>query len=205
MVRFRAAPLPVSCSELVAVSSSMLRIVLLSIALVGCAKGTDGKDPPNPSPTPEVTATPATPEPAAAAPAVDTGFCEYTVDDGPPNRGGGGVRNVQSQHWMPEQGRALASALLINCGAGEQLSLSANGPSIALGPATYKVVRTGEDQAAFGVIGPDFMGGEGELVLSAFDDAHVAGSFDFKAGGKRYKGTFDLKCPQPGSGACKAS
>lgn len=47
------------------------------------------------------------------------------------------------------------------------------------------------------------MGGEGELDVTAFDAAHVAGTFAFTAGGKRYAGTFDLKCPQQGNGVCK--
>ncbi len=187
----------------------MSRIALISLVLVSCGQGAESKDPPanaGPAPaTPTATpaATPAAPEPVAPAPpAADTGFCEYTVDGGAPNRGGGGIMNVQSKHWISDKGKDFASALLINCGSGKQINIGHGGEVLPLGPATYKIVRMVEDKAAFGVIGPDFLSGEGELVLTAFDTAHVAGSFDFKAGGKSYKGTFDLKCPQPGNGIC---
>lgn len=130
------------------------------------------------------------------------GFCEYTVDGAAPQRGGGGPANIMSIHWMDatQPGRQVATPLLINCGpAGAQLNFDTVGKStpddVRLGPAKYPV--GGKPKAgAFGVRGRDFFGsGEGELVISAWDTKHVAGSFTFTAKGKRYAGRFDLKCP----------
>lgn len=179
----------------------MVRIAWIVLVLAGCSQGGDGKASPAEVPSKAAASTPSVPAAPVTAPAADTGFCEYTVDGGEANRGGGGIMNVQSKHWMKD-GKSYAAALLINCGSGKQINLSANGESMLLGPATYKIVRTGEDKTAFSVLGPDFMGGDGEIVLTAFDASHVAGSFNFESGGKRYKGTFDLKCPQPGNGVC---
>lgn len=66
-------------------------------------------------------------------------------------------------------------------------------------PATYAIAAMAK-AGQFTVLGPDFVGGNGELVIAAWDTAHVAGSFELTAGGKKYVGTFDIDCPQPGNG-----
>lgn len=136
-----------------------------------------------------------------SAPAADLGFCEYTVDGGAPNRGGGGISNVQSIHFMIESQRGMGGQLLINCGAKDQISISAPPKTvpIEMGPKKHAIKNGGTD---FSVLGPNFMGGTGEIDITAWDKAHVAGSFKFEAKGKQYAGTFDLKCPQPGNGVC---
>ncbi len=113
-----------------------------------------------------------------------------------------------SLHWFaPEQqGRGLASTLLINCGTGAQVNLmSANDATAAdvpMAPKTYPIARTNK-AGTFTVMGRDFMGGEGELAITAWDVSHVAGTFAFTAGGKQYRGQFDIKCPFPSNGVCK--
>lgn len=129
------------------------------------------------------------------------GSCEYSVDGGETFKGGGGISNVMSIHWMaPDQkGRSLAVPLLINCGpSGKQLNISSS-DDVAMGPKKHPI-GAGK---AFTVMGPDLMGGEGTIDITAWDAAHVAGTFEISAKGKTYKGAFDIKCPQPGNGICQ--
>lgn len=136
-------------------------------------------------------------------------FCEYTVDGGPPNRGGGGVANVMSIHWMaPTQpGRSIATPLLINCGpAGAQLNFDTVGNSkaedVPMKPATLKIEKKPK-KGNLGVRKAGFFTAEGSVTLTAWDTRHVAGTFSFTASdGKKYAGKFSLKCPYPGNGVC---
>ena len=167
-----------------------------------------------PAPAPPATAPPATMPPATApatAPSPDSyaqGFCEYAVDGGAPNKGGGGMNNVLTLHWLAadQKGRDLASPLLINCGAGKQVNLLSSSATaladVPMAPRKYPIVRANQ-AGAFTVLGADFMGGEGELDVTAWDAAHVAGTFAFAANGKQYVGKFDLKCPFPSNGVCR--
>jgi hypothetical protein len=187
----------------------------LSIALLLAACGKDAAKKNEPAPKPadppaSAPAAPATqPTPPAAAPDPDAlGFCEYTIDGANPNRGGGGLMNVGSLYWIPvgQKGRSIAGPLLINCGKGKQLNISAAGSAEADYPQTAKkyMFDPSNKNGTFTVMGPDFMSAkDGELEITAWDNVHVAGSFKFNAGGKAYAGTFDLKCPQPGNGICE--
>lgn len=136
------------------------------------------------------------------------GFCEYTVDGAAPNRGAGGVANVMSLHWMAptQKGRSIATPLLINCGTGAQLNFDTAGDSsltdVPMAAKKYPISTKGKN-GTFTARSKDFLGAEGELTISAWDTAHVAGSFSFKANGKTYAGRFDLKCPYPGNGVCR--
>lgn len=177
-----------------------------ALALVACGNSKD-KPAPAPAPTPTTQAAapvapPPTP-PAAPADPFAMGSCEYTIDGGEAQKGGGGISNVMSAHWMAanQRGRSLAGSLLINCGpTGKQLNISSNGDesAVPMGPKKYSIGTN----KAFGVIGPDIMGGEGSIDITAWDKAHVAGTFEIVGGGKTYKGVFDVKCPQPGNGIC---
>lgn len=145
---------------------------------------------------------------ALAEPAADD-FCEYTVDGAAPSRGAGGINNVMSIHWMgPQQpGRSIATPLLINCGApGAQLNFdtvgSAKPEDIPMRAGTFKMGFK-HRKGTFGVRGAGFISGEGELVIATWDTSHVAGSFTFTAGGKKYAGKFRLKCPYSGNGVCQ--
>jgi hypothetical protein len=187
---------------------------LLSIALLVAACGKDAakknEPPPAPTPTPTPAAPAAAPTPPSAAPDPEaSGFCEYTIDGANPNRGNGGLMNVQSLYWIPadQKGRGLASHLLINCGKGKQLNIMSAGKAADTdypqGAKKY-AIDSSNKPGAIAVMGPDFMSAkDGELDVTAWDKTHVAGSFKFTAGGKAYAGTFDLKCPQPGNGACE--
>ena len=155
----------------------------------------------------EFTPPQATPS-AAPVDAFAMGSCEYKIDGAEGSKGGGGMNNVGSLHWMPENqpGRSLGSALIINCGAsGKQLNLSPTGDStvadVPMKPGKYAITTTGK-KGDFTVIGPGFMGGAGELDVTAWDTSHVAGTFTVESGGKKYEGSFDLKCPTPGNGIC---
>jgi len=183
-----------------------LALVTLAVGLVACGKG---KDKAEPAPTPPAPA----PAPAPVAPTTSPapppdpfarGSCEYTVDGGETRKGGGGISNVMSTHWMPprQPGRSIAVPLLINCGpAGNQLSISTDGDTTAvpMGPKKYPI-GAGKDFTAMGL---DFMSGDGSLDITAWDTTHVAGTFEISAKGKTYKGAFDFKCPQPGNGVCQ--
>ncbi|MBL8921346.1 MAG: hypothetical protein JNJ54_20975 [Myxococcaceae bacterium] len=145
---------------------------------------------------------------SAAEPPRD--FCEYTVEGEATNRGSGGPSNVMSLHWMgPTQvGRSIATPLLINCGAGAQLNIDTVGRSsvddVKMAPGRYAIDTKKPKKGAFGVRGSGFFSAEGELVISAWDTAHVAGTFSFKTNtGKRYTGAFDLRCPYAGNGVCR--
>ncbi|MBP6843391.1 MAG: hypothetical protein KA201_06595 [Kofleriaceae bacterium] len=200
-------------------SSNHLCLGLALAALVAaCGKGGDkpaagGTGAPSAAtPTPTAPAAPPPSAPAAPPPAaVDPyaqGFCEYTIDGGAPNKGGGGMNNVLSLHWFApdQQGRGLASTLLINCGTGAQVNLMSSSDAtpadVPMAPKKYPITK-GNKAGAFSVMGPDFMGGEGELDITAWDTSHVAGTFGFAAGGKQYSARFDIKCPFPSNGVCK--
>lgn len=137
----------------------------------------------------------------ASAPSADD-FCEYTVDGGAPDRGGGGFDNVQSIFWMRESQRGMGTQLLINCGARAQVSLSSPPKAIPIEMGAKKFAISTGGGGDFSVLGPGFTGGTGELDLTAWDTTHIAGTFSFEAKGKQYAGSFDLKCPQPGNGVC---
>lgn len=145
---------------------------------------------------------------SAAEPPID--FCEYTAEGEPTNRGPGGLSNVMSLHWMaPNQaGRSIATPLLINCGTGAMLNFDTVGKSsiddVKMAPGRYAIDTKKPKKGAFGVRGSGFFSAEGELIISAWDTAHVAGTFSFKTNtGKRYTGRFDLRCPYAGNGVCR--
>ena len=85
-----------------------------------------------------------------------------------------------------------------------QINLLAQGgaKAVPLGAKRYAIARANQP-GTFAVLGPDFMGGEGELDVTAWDKTHVAGTFQFSAKGRTYKGRFDLKCPYASYGGCK--
>lgn len=185
-----------------------MRLSLLAVSLLFSACSKDSSPPSSGAP-PAPSGSAAAPAPAPAAPARDPGFCEYAVDGGAPNRGRGGLTNVQSLHWMTtdQPGRSLASWLLVNCGTGKQLNLSSSGrataESVPRGPKRY-AIGSSDAPDTFNVMGPDFASAKsGSLEITAWDGRHVAGAFDFVAGDHAYKGTFDLACPTPGNGPCE--
>jgi len=195
-------------------SKAPLLALVLTVSLAACGKEKSNETPakasgsppqmqPAPTPAPAPAPTPA-PTPAPEADPYAMGFCEYTVEAGPPNKGGGGLNNVMSLHWMAanQQGRSLAVPLLINCGSGKQLNISSEGDvtDIPMAPKKYPI---GSDKGSFVVQGPDAWGAKGELEITAWDASHVAGTFQFAAGDKKFTGNFDIKCPQPGNGVCK--
>lgn len=189
----------------------MMRTVLFTVAvLLTACKSDPGK------PTGEPTAAPPGAAPPAAAPAPEAppappadpfagGFCEYSIDGGEVLKGGGGLNNVQSRHWLTdEQGKKLAAPLLINCGpAGKQVNIITNDATLTLGAGKFKITKIGDGPKEFAVLAADFLSGVGEIELTAFDDQHVAGTFSFTGAGKVHAGKFDLKCPFPGNGLCK--
>ena len=191
--------------------------IAAAVCAIGCGKKKD-QAPVQPSPT---AGTPASgsPTPSASAGASPTpsaapvdpfamGWCEYKVDGGEALKGGGGMNNVGSLHWMPENqpGRSLGNALIINCGpSGKQVNLSATGDTtvadVPMKPGKYAITTTGK-KGDFTAIGADFMGGTGTLDITAWDTSHVAGSFTITSGLRKFEGSFDLKCPSPGNGIC---
>jgi len=180
-------------------------LLLVPLASIACGKDKAASEQAPPAPTtPAAPAPAASAAPAAAAP-VDPfamGSCEYTIDGGEPLKGGGGISNVMSIHWMAanQPGRSIAGPLLINCGpAGKQLNLSADDTSIAMAPKKYEI-GTGK---AFSVMGPGLAAAKGEIDISAWDKAHVTGTFTIEGDGKKVAGKFDIKCPQPGNGICE--
>ena len=189
--------------------------IAVAVCAIGCGKKKD-KAPVQPSPT---AGTPASGEPTPSASASPTptaapvdpfamGWCEYEIDGAEGSKGGGGMNNVGSLHWMPENqpGRSLGTALIINCGAsGKQLNLSpamnTTLDQVAMKPGKYAIKAVAQP-GDFTVIGPGWMGGTGEIEITAWDTSHVAGTFTVENGGKKYEGSFDLKCPTPGNGIC---
>lgn len=167
---------------------------------IGCgskddpAKGSNG-----PAARPAPAAAPSTPAPPAPAPSPPAdpfanGFCEYTLDGGAPNKGGGGVMNVQSSHWMDDKYKHLAVPLLVNCGSSDKITIAAVDP-LPRATGTFKLDTTNKP-GTFGALGKDFLGANGEVAITAFDSSHVAGSFRFATKqGKKYEGRFDIKCP----------
>jgi hypothetical protein len=183
-----------------------LAFATIAVALAACGKGKDKAEPapaPAPAPAPTAPVTPSTP-PAPPPDPFAMGSCEYTVDGGETHKGGGGISNVMSIHWMAadQKGRSIAVPLLINCGpTGKQLNISSDGDTavVPMGPKKYPF-GAGK---AFTVMGRDFMNGDGSIDITAWDTTHVAGTFEISAKGKIYKGVFDIKCPQPGNGVCQ--
>lgn len=196
--------------------TSRLGVVTLLAITAACGKSKDTDKGTASEPAPPPTAdkppapppSPSAPPPTAPADPYAQGYCEYTIDGGAPNKGGGGLNNVLSVHWMAadQKGRSLATPLLINCGKGGQINLMSHADSTAaaipFGPKKYAIGKTNKLDE-FAVLGPNFMGGMGELDVTAWDRAHIAGTFQFEAQGKKYAGKFDIKCPFPGNGICQ--
>lgn len=155
-------------------------------------------------------ATPPVAAPASVASPEALGFCEYTVEGGEPNRGGGGRNNVASMHWMTadQPGRSVVGQLLLNCGKAPQVSLSPHNleDPVPMAPGKYTIDKTGA-KGTFSLIGGGALAEPGEIDITAWDASHVAGTFRFKAeregGVKQITGRFDLRCPYGTTAACR--
>ncbi len=162
------------------------------------AAGNDRQPAGAPSP-----AAPPTTRPVAPVDPFAQGFCEYTVEGGEPNKGGGGIANVQSTHWMPPEqpGRSSAGKLLINCGKSAQINIywHNDDDELPMAPGKYPIDKTGA-KGTLSTISPlGALAEPGEIDITAWDRSHLAGTFAMKVnkdGAPRsVVGRFDLRCP----------
>ncbi len=159
---------------------------------------------------PAANGTPAASEPAAApSDPFAQGFCEYTIEGGAANKGGGGLSNVQSSHWMMAgaSGRSMAGKLLINCGDKDKITIQHHNfdEELAMAAGKYPIDKTGA-AGTMSIIGPFPLAEAGELDITAWDTSHMAGTFSFSVtkdgASKKVTGSFDLRCPYAASDVC---
>jgi hypothetical protein len=151
---------------------------------------------------------------ASPTPAADPfaqGFCEYSVDGGEANKGGGGIMNFQSSLWMTadQPGRSIAGKFLLNCGKTDQISISLHNDDDELpqAAAKYPIDKTGAKGTMSIITGVGELSEPGELEITAWDKAHIAGKFAMKlnkdGATKAITGSFDLDCPYAKSDLCE--
>lgn len=152
----------------------------------------------------------ATPAPAADVDPFAQGFCEYTIEGSPPNKGRGGLNNIQTTHWMTadQPGRSMAGKLLINCGADKQISIMWHNDTddLPMAPGKHPIDKTGAKGTMSIIAAIGDLVEPGQLDITAWDASHIAGTFTMKI---RHEGTpktvtgkLDLRCPYGKTAAC---
>ncbi len=194
-------------------SRSTLLFSLLALS-TACDGGTPASGPTKAAssdgPPAAATGPAAPPSPVAPVDSFALGFCEYTVEGGEPNKGGGGIANVQSIHWMaPEQpSRSSAGKLQINCGKSAQINLywHNDDDELPMAPGKYPIDKTGGRGTLSAISTLGALTEPGEIDISAWDRSHLAGTFVMKVnkdGAPRsVAGSFDLRCPYGATTHC---
>jgi hypothetical protein len=163
------------------------------LTLSACQKKAEPHEIPASSAAPATAASPTLPPRTAANDPFRWGYCELSVDGGPPTRNPGGGYNVASRHWAaPGPQRERVEPLIINCGKVNLSTATSVLADYPMKPGRHVIAPGSAKPGTFVPI----PGGKGELVIDAWDKAGIRGSFMLAGSdGKSSVGKFDLKCP----------
>jgi len=177
----------------------MRLFVATLIALCACSK----HEPP--PPPPEKPAEP--PPPRKKIGPTDFGSCTLKASGAftGEEKITGDKKSVSSKFWQSEDERGATPmpALTINCsGKDMRVSIvSAPHADVVYGIKTFDVGGKNADVVVLGRAGDQLSDFKGTVTLDAFDNKHLAGSFNINAKqgmGKKHvtiEGTFDFACP----------
>jgi len=198
----------------------MTKFALLVMVVAACGKSEKAAPkgeakPAEAKPAETAPAAPATP-PAAPAPAADLGSCNFEISGAVTAKETtpGGLMAVSMSYWSDEKAKKMlfgdGEGFIVNCnGKGATISLTAaqqTKETVPMGPKKYELKKSMDSVVQqIGRAGESsLMGAEGTFEVTALDDAHFAGTFEFKSkvlgkdttGEATIKGSFDFKRPR---------